>query len=183
VVGDVLYVLDYLETLNESDPLFHGSMDMSRIGMYGHSFGGAATLECMLLDGRIDAGLTLDGVFYRGNVSDGFTHAFCMLLAEKSFAENTSQMLFDSIDKDVFLCTITGSTHYAYTDVGLCLNHLLPLIPPELLGFGSIEPKRMVNITRSYIRVFFQVYLMDYPMDLLLDLDSDFAESTLRFKI
>ena len=42
--ADTRFVLDRLEQLNASDPSgrFTGRLDMTRVGVFGHSFGGAA---------------------------------------------------------------------------------------------------------------------------------------------
>jgi hypothetical protein len=79
--------------------------------------------------------------------------------------------------------SINGSTHYAFTDVGVLLSHLVPLIPPKLLMFGSIPPKRMVNITRSYITVFFEVTLKGQPIETLLNLTTQFDEVVFDYKL
>ena len=75
-----------------------------------------------------------------------------------------------------------GSTHYAFTDVGLLMSHFIPLIPPQYLLFGTIDAKRMVNITRSYCREFFDVYLKNEPVENLLDLQMVFEEAILTVK-
>ncbi|HKV39629.1 MAG TPA: hypothetical protein VJX67_10475 [Blastocatellia bacterium] len=42
--ADMAFALDRLEELNRSDPSgkFTGRLDMTRVGVFGHSFGGAA---------------------------------------------------------------------------------------------------------------------------------------------
>ena len=179
VVEDVLFVLNYLEDLNENDPIFKNRLDLDHIGMYGHSFGGAATLEVMKRDSRVKAGLTLDGAIGADLIPDSFDKPFMMMLAEESFAENASNQLFNRIKDDGYLLTILGSTHYAFTDVGLLMSHLIPLIPSNLLLFGTINAKRMVNITRSYIREFFDVYLKNEPLDHIFDLENKYNEAIL----
>jgi hypothetical protein len=78
---------------------------------------------------------------------------------------------------------ISGSTHYAFTDVGVLLSHLVPLITPRLLSFGSIAPKRMVNITSTYVTVFFEVSLKGEPVETLLDLSAVFDEMRFEYKL
>ncbi len=62
------------------------------------------------------------------------------------------------------------------------LRHLLPLIPPKLLSFGSIDPKRMINITKSYELAFFQTYLKNVDKDYILDLSNVFPEVIIKSK-
>ena len=182
VVGDAEYVLDYLFEMYSNDVFFRNKFDLTRIGMYGHSFGGGATTYCCYNDDRISAGLTYDGVIYEELMSGTLDTPYMMMLAETSFTSFFSDDLWDNLSSDGFRLVINGSTHYAYSDVGILLNHLLPLIPPNLLGFGRIEPRRMVNATKSFTLAFFQVFLKDYPIDTLLDLNDVFPEVLIHTK-
>jgi dienelactone hydrolase len=58
--ADISFVIDELLALN-ADPtsFFYGTIDPSRIGMSGHSFGGLTTLLVAALDPRVIAGLAL----------------------------------------------------------------------------------------------------------------------------
>ncbi|MUL42937.1 alpha/beta hydrolase [Streptomonospora sp. PA3] len=70
-VADTGFVLDTLEHIADGgDPAAGGhplpqglgaALDLSAIGMFGHSAGGLTTAEAMLGDDRIDAGAGLDG--------------------------------------------------------------------------------------------------------------------------
>ena len=182
VIGDAKFVLDYLTELNETDQFFSGRMDLSKVGMYGHSFGGASTLMCCYEDSRFKCGLTLDGVIYEEFISGELDKPIMIMLAEGSFSSNSSNYLWNYLENDAYQVTIIGSTHYAFTDVGILLKHFLPLIPPNLLGFGTIEPKRMVNITKSYELAFFQAYLNGDSKEKITDLVNVFPEVIFKSK-
>jgi dienelactone hydrolase len=184
IVGDAKFVLDTITTMNTSDPDFSGHFDLSRVGMYGHSFGGANTAVCCYEDQRFRAGLTLDGVFYTQFTPGNITVPFLFMFAEARLTNDSTIMyLWNHTTDDTFKLSILGSTHYAFTDVGVLLSHLVPLIPPRLLMFGSIPPKRMVNITRTYVTVFFEVYLKGEPIETLLNLSSQFDEVQFDYKL
>jgi len=107
-----------------------------------------------------------------------------MMFAESRLTnDSTVQYMWNHTKNDTFQMTIAGSTHYAYTDVGLLLGHLVPVIPPKILGFGSIPPKRMVNITKTFTTVFFEVYLKGEPVETLLNLSSQFDEVQFDYKM
>lgn len=182
VIGDAKFVLDYLTELNETDQFFSGRIDLSKVGMYGHSFGGASTLMCCYEDSRFKCGLTLDGVIYEEFISGELNKPIMIMLAEGSFSSNSSNYLWDYLENDAYQVTIIGSTHYAFTDVGILLKHFLPLIPPNLLDFGTIEPKRMVNITKSYELAFFQAYLNGDSKEKIIDLANVFPEVIFKSK-
>jgi hypothetical protein len=183
VVGDAKFVLDTITVMNTSDPEFAGHFDLSRVGMYGHSFGGANTAVCCYEDARFRAGLTLEGVYYPSFIPGNITVPFLMMFAEARLANDTTvEYMWNHTANDTVRMTIAGSTHYAFTDVGLLLSHLVPLIPPKILGFGSIPPKRMLNITRKFTTVFFEVYLKGAPVENLLSLPSEFSEVQFEYK-
>ena len=182
IVEDAKFVLDELTIMNETDPFFSGHLDLSKVGMYGHSFGGANTAICCYEDERFLAGLTLDGVIREEYIPEGIDQPFCIMLADGRFNSSSIDLIWNLLNDDAYKVGIIGSTHYGYTDVGLLLGHLVPLIPPNLLGFGSIEPKRMVNITKSFEIAFFEVYLKDMDREHILDLSSVFNEVEFGYK-
>jgi dienelactone hydrolase len=184
IIEDAKFVVDTITEMNETDPLFAGRFDLSRVGMYGHSFGGANTATCCYEDARFRAGLTLDGVFYRQFIPGNITVPMLFMFAEARYTnDSTIEYLWNHTINDTFKMCIKGSTHFGFTDVGVLLSHLVPLIPPRLLLFGSIPPKRMVNITRTYVTVFFDVYLNGAPVERLLDLSEKFDEVIFHYKL
>lgn len=60
---DIISVLDELSKINLECTLLKGKLDLNRIGVMGHSLGGAAVLEAAVIDKRIKAGVLLDGAF------------------------------------------------------------------------------------------------------------------------
>jgi predicted dienelactone hydrolase len=59
---DLRFMIDEIERLDRnSDGIFLQRLDISRIGAFGHSFGGAASILAGLKDKRIKAILNLDG--------------------------------------------------------------------------------------------------------------------------
>ena len=67
---DVVFVLNQIEKLNQSDKdnRFTGRMDTSRIGMFGHSYGGATAAQVLVEDSRVKATINMDGTLYGENV-------------------------------------------------------------------------------------------------------------------
>ena len=177
MVEDAKYVLDVLTEMNTTDPFFTGSFDLNHIGMYGHSFGGSATTICCYEDTRFNAGLTLDGFSSPESIPGGLSTPFLMMVTEDRYTNDTTlDDIWENLTGSAYLVGIKGSEHYSYTDVGILLKHLLPLIPPKLLGFGTIDQKRMINITVSLERTFFDVYLRGKNPDMLTNLLNYYSE-------
>jgi hypothetical protein len=177
IVEDAKYALDYAEILNNTDDVFIGRLNLDKVGMYGHSFGGASTSICCFEDYRIDCGLTLDGVSYEDLIPDGVTKPFFMMTADGRYNSSGVEYIWDKQDSDIYKMSIHGSSHYGYTDVGLLLTHMLPLIPQNLLGFGTIESKAMTEIVRLFIVEFFNVYIKNDSESKIIDLAEYFSSN------
>ena len=63
-VADDSFVLDELERNNAG--WFRGRLDFSRVGAFGHSFGGAASLALLGRDPRVKCAINLDGWTFQG---------------------------------------------------------------------------------------------------------------------
>lgn len=63
---DVSFVLNQIEKLNQNDEagFFTGRLDTSRIGMFGHSYGGATAAQILAKDSRVKAAIDMDGTLY-----------------------------------------------------------------------------------------------------------------------
>lgn len=81
------FVLDKLAQLNAADPdgLLNGHIDLQRIGVMGHSFGGDNALAVLGQDRRFKAGISLDGAFYGASGSNKLKEqAFLWICTEQS---------------------------------------------------------------------------------------------------
>ena len=84
--SDTAFVVNQLEQLNAADPSgkLTGRLDMRRLGMFGHSFGGATALQFCHDDPRCRAGIDLDGAPYGNVVQEGLEQPFLFLLSDHS---------------------------------------------------------------------------------------------------
>jgi hypothetical protein len=182
VVDDALFVLDTIEELNQTDSLLSGIFDCSRVGMFGHSFGGAATMSCCYEDERVQAGFTLDGVVYNDFLDGSISTPFLLMCAEQRFNHSSYDHVWNQFSNDAYQVGILGSAHYSYTDVGILLSHLMPFIPASMLGFGTADPGHVVEITRLFEKAFFDVYLKNADKTILVDLFDDFNDVLIKEK-
>jgi len=182
VIDDALFVLTTIESLNVTDSLLAGCFDLSRVGMFGHSFGGAATMSCCYEDERIKAGFTLDGVVYDEFLTGPIDTPFLLMCAEARFNHSSYDHVWGQFSTDAYQVGVLGSSHYGYTDVGILLSHMLPLIPGQLLGFGTIDATYLVKVTRLFEQAFFDVYLKGAEKQILTDLFDEFNDVLIRLK-
>lgn len=177
VTGDITCALNFLTDLARTNITWNHLLDLSHVGVYGHSFGGGAAAMICHLDDRVTAGLALDGYFQGDVVDQGLDKPFLMMLAEGHFDKDTvTQTLWTKITGGAYRAEVMGSTHYGYTDVGLLLSHLTPLLPRQTVGFGTIEPKRLIHITNAYEQAFFGIYLTGENLESLLTLSHLYEE-------
>jgi len=173
--ADARFVLDELAVLNkggnpdaEHAPLpagLAGRLDLSRVGMFGWSLGGAASAQAMQDDPRIKAGVNMDGTFWGPLAQTGVNRPFLLMTG----AEHTEQ---NDPTLGSFLAASTGpklhlalddSQHPSFSDFEELVSQLaqaLGLTPDQVQGIiGTIDPKTAVTDERVYIRAFFYKYL------------------------
>ncbi len=170
--SDTGFVVSQLERLNAADSgKFTGRLDMQRLGMFGHSFGGAQALQFCHDDSRCKAGMDLDGAPYGSVVQEGLKQPFMYILSDHSREASDPaskqihadfQSIYDRSPNGRLLITIRGTNHFSFSDQMVLKSHyLIGLL--RLFGFGRLEGRRGLTITADYVHTFFDVYLKDAP--------------------
>jgi pimeloyl-ACP methyl ester carboxylesterase len=166
--ADTRFTLDQLAAINrghnpdeERRPLpcgLTGALDLSRVGMFGHSLGGATAAETMYEDPRIKAGINLDGTVSGPVVAAGLDRPFLLLGSPGD--DETWAALWAHLRGPRHQLQLDGSGHLSFTDYQV----LLPQagVPPEVMvaSFGTIDGQRAIAVQRAYIRAFFDLYLL-----------------------
>ena len=171
--SDTAFVVSQLEQLNAADPSgkLTGRLDMQRLGMFGHSFGGATALQFCHNDPRCKAGIDLDGAPYGNVVQQGLKQPFLFILSDHSreLADPASrqihldmQSIYDRLPSGRLFITIRGANHFSFSDQMLVKSHYV-IGMMRLLGVGGLEGRRGLAITAEYVHTFFDVYLKDAP--------------------
>ncbi len=152
-VDDTLFVMDELEIINQTDSSFSGKMDLSRLGLLGHSFGGAVASRISILDNRCKAAINMDGTQYGDIKEDEISSGAVMFMYNRN-SDDMNSIVYNNFIKSIYTATITNSEHYDYSD----FTYLFPLL--KLLGMtGSVDGKLMIEITNNYVLSFFNKYL------------------------
>ena len=183
--ADQMFAINWLEKINQ-DPgnAFYKKLNMDEIGVLGFSFGGAVSTNTLVLDKRIKAGVNLDGFYYGGNYSRGFTQPFMELRSEPASPEKVSEselrmshltrerwkfVWFEEWNKRIssyikgskagyYSFTVHGADHFSFSD--------LPLMAPfpRLL---SPKTARIHELTNQYTVAFFDEKLKGIRSPLL----------------
>ncbi len=163
---DIRFVLDRLHTLDGDarDPLA-GHLDLARISVFGHSFGGAAAAEACRVDRRCQAGIDIDGDPFGAVARVGLHQPFMFLMGDDFWdgscdtlcrhARRGLATIYASAGVGHYEATIRGAQHFNFMDDAVLFA---PLDKPVGL-LGSIDGRRGLTITRAYVRAFFDTYL------------------------
>ncbi|ANY66444.1 lipase [Paenibacillus sp. BIHB 4019] len=185
-VADTSFVLDTLTAWNQDDPdhKLEGKLDLSRVGIFGHSYGGATTAETLAQDSRFKAGVSLEGGFWGDVAHNGLKQPFMYLMTgdtAKSFDPATKEKSYVYFDEfasdldsvmtkstnDTYYMTVEPFIHQSFTDIAL--------LSPKLFAKG-VDPDHVVDITRSYVTAFFNQYLKNESQPLLAGPSPDYPE-------
>ncbi len=178
--ADMGFALDQFERLNSSDPSgrFQGRLDMQRVGVFGHSLGGATALQFCHDDLRCKAGIDVDGAPLGNVIAEGVTQPFMFLLSDHSGESDAEsrpvtaniRSIYDRLPTDRRLhVLIRGANHYSFSDDGAMLRAPLIMRAVRALGVMRLDGRRQIELSAHFIRTFFDVYLQGAPVSELKD--------------
>jgi predicted dienelactone hydrolase len=181
--ADAGFVLDTLQRLDQHDPdgLLTGRLDTARVGIWGHSFGGAVAAEACRMDRRFRAAIDLDGCLFGESATAGVEQPFLVMsndeplpgALERANSTGPTRRYLAFMDQDErnirnslvthggYFVRVRGTSHMNFCDS--------PLYSPikRLTGAGPIDVGRAMRITNVYTLGFFKQYLVGRPEDLL----------------
>jgi len=160
--GDLSFILDVLGSNQLEGTLgeLSAQLDLTRVGVLGHSTGGGAIVDFCARDPRCAAGLGMDT--YMKPVSDkviaqGLSQPFLFMFSE-TWPSESNTLLFDALYTNQAgpgaVLSIAGTAHYDFSD--------LPAFSPlaHRLGLkGPLNGGRVLEIIRTYSVGFFDEYL------------------------
>jgi Platelet-activating factor acetylhydrolase, isoform II len=164
--ADVCFVLAELTGARPAWP-GAGLIDPSAMAMAGHSAGGAAAIAAMLADSRIRVGIDMDGATVAPIPGPGLSRPFLFMGKQANYTPGYGGAV-TTWERDWTLLTgwkrwlvVAGAVHASFTDLGL-------LADQTGLDIGSgIPAARSLDITRAYVRAFFDQHLRGKPQALL----------------
>jgi predicted dienelactone hydrolase len=163
--ADVKFALD---RLTGPRPVWEHSrmIDKRRIGMAGHSIGGASAATAMVADPRVRAGINMDGAFWEELPPQGLDgRPFMMLGTDDAVhrpggSDATWDRMWPALDGWKRWLTVEGSEHGTFSDFPLISEHFgAPA--------GPLPAARAAALVRTYVTAFFDRHLKGVPQPLL----------------
>jgi predicted dienelactone hydrolase len=181
-VADIGFAIDRLEEMNAAGP-FAGRMDLSRIGVIGHSFGGAASWQACLVEPRCRAGVNLDGLQLGDMLDRPVGRPFMFVHHDNEGAKNRliNLALFDRAQDTAYMVLVEGTRHLNFSDLSLPAFAEAVRMPEGSLG--PIDGLRCLGVTNDLIRAFFDRHLRGKEAPLLDDPSADYPELDLRVSL
>jgi predicted dienelactone hydrolase len=168
--ADIAFALDQLARMNVSDASgrFTGRLDMSRVGVFGHSFGGATAAQFCHEDSRCRAAIDIDGAPHGTVIGTGLQQPFLFLLSDHGNSsdpvtrqiEADIQSIYDRVPADRRLrIEIRGANHFTFSDDGALLKSRFVRGVLRVLGQLGIDGTRQLAVTAYCVRTFFDAHL------------------------
>jgi dienelactone hydrolase len=178
--ADVSFVLS---ELTGAHPPWPGAalIDPSRIAMAGHSIGGAAAIAALLADSRVRAGIDMDGSTHIPIPDHGLSRPFLFLGKESNYTPGSGGAV-TTWERDWQRLTgwkrwllVAGAIHASFTDLALLADQV------GIDTDAGLPGARSLDITRAYVRAFFDQHLRSQPQVLLDQPSPRYPEVTFCF--
>lgn len=144
-----------------------GLVDRKRIGVSGHSIGGAAAASVMAQDPRVRAGVNMDGTFGDPVPAGGLGGRPFLMLGTHTDAhlpggeDPTWNEAWRNLDGWKRWISVAGTDHLTFSDAPLLFDQLG--IPNPSPTPPTIRPERAVELVRTYTAAFFDLHLRGLP--------------------
>jgi pimeloyl-ACP methyl ester carboxylesterase len=152
LAGDAAFVLRQLRNLGEDHDPFKGTLDLSKVGIAGHSRGGTTVGRACASNPDIVACAVIDNIGPDREQKTGVKPPFLTL--RSSWDEERIAILHDYLNRTgsvAYDVELAGSNHFSCTD--------LPLFMHDLRVDG-IEPADGIDACAKILASFFDAYLI-----------------------
>ena len=138
-------------------------LDLSRLGVAGHSMGGVAGAQFCVEDRRCKAALNLDGIPQYGTMIDTPMPApFLMVYSGRAGRAGASDIIYRRSASKYYRVDVKDTLHLDFTDMNYWGGPLR-----QRGAYGKIDPGRAAEITRLVVREFFGQEILKQPSALL----------------
>ena len=168
-VADTAFVLDRLAQLDrDRTSRFAGRLDLGRVGIFGHSFGGATALEFCREDARCKAGIDIDGRPLGDVARTGLRKPFMFLLSDHTRETDPEARQIMADIRSIYerlpaneraYVVIRGANHFTFSDDGALRKSEVFRLLLRTFGRLGISGRTQLALTAGHVRDFFGKYL------------------------
>ena len=149
-VLDVKLVLDRLPKSGPGSALA-SRLDLSRLGVAGHSMGGVMAGQFCVEDRRCKAGLNFDGIPQYGTMIDTPMPApFLMVYSGRPGRAGASDLIYRRSASKYYRVDVADTLHIDFSEMNMWGGPL-----GQRGAFGKIAPERAAELTRLIAREYF----------------------------
>lgn len=183
-VADIAFLYKELAKLslrNELFPLHRHSGATPKTAIIGHSFGGAAAAVAQQQLSHIRGGVNIDGSMFGSVLKTGLDRPF-MLIGHENKTQETDpswKTVWPQLKGWKKEIEVKGAAHYSFSDLPLIISvtGLQGKLPAEVEQvLGSIEGRRMMQLTVTYVTTFLNMILKSGSEKDFVRADREFSE-------
>lgn len=159
---DVRFVLGELTKMNHSDSFWRGRLDLTRVGIVGHSLGGTTAAIACREDPQILAGANLDGPTFPGMAADGHpfdVHKPFLFIVTGEHARSPSHgREYAGSAANTYYVTVNEAIHRSFMDSSLLVSRFART-PAADDAARFKQACLTTGLTKSLVIEFFGKYL------------------------
>ena len=163
--SDTRAAIEKLNQINGTDDELKGIFDLNRIGIFGHSLGGATAGQMCFGNTAIKAGINLDGFQFGDLFHNNLEVPFMFVGSNQEDDRYLRALTFiENANEDCYQVSIRGFSHDNFTDLKFLLE----------------GDRNAMNLQRALIKGFFDKYLLNKDID-LMHLEKEFDQISISF--
>jgi predicted dienelactone hydrolase len=184
-VEDLKFVLRRLKDANDPPGRFAGKLDLQKVGIVGHSLGGATAAQFCHDDAQCKAAIDIDGIPFGSVVQESLHQPFFFILSdhrkesgqEAPLVKAKMESIYNKLPADTrWQVMIDGANHFSFSDQMFTKSPVMIKALQTVGVMGPLDKHRGIEIADACVRSFFDVYLRDAPVSELTSLPSRYPE-------
>ena len=192
---DMIFTLSGLEKINRENPDLAGVLDLEKVGVFGHSFGGASSVRLAQLDDRIKAVAVLDSDIFLAIQKDSrpLTQPVLFLTTANIDVDASGRKEIDQLNalsnaylsqsSSYYYLNLAGTTHQSIQSDAMFLAPYISIGGESVtLNASDTTPARITLVISTYVLAFFDQHLKEVDQTLLDGPSDSYPEITITLK-